>query len=95
MTLAACAALQLLPPLVLYCQVAPASMPVTLTVPILVMPSLALVPVSAARAKVGAAGGVVSTGGTGGTGVPGSTLMAVELLDGVSVVLLAASVCLT
>ena len=58
--LADCAALQLAPPLVLYCQVAPASMPVTLMVPTLVMPSLALMPLSIARAKLGAAGGVVS-----------------------------------
>ena len=59
-TLAACALLQLLPPLVLYCQLAPASMPETLTVPMLVMPSLALVPLSVASAKVGAAGAVMS-----------------------------------
>ena len=79
-TLAGCAVLQLVPPLVLYCQVAPVSMPVTLTVPMLVMPSLAMVPLSVARAKVGAAGAVPST------------VMAVALLDGVTVVLLAASV---
>ena len=59
LTLAACAALQVVPPLVLYCQVAPASMPETLTVPTLVMPSLA--PLSVARVKVGAAGAAVST----------------------------------
>ena len=59
--LAAWAALQVLPPLVLYCQVAPASIPVTLMVPTLVMPSVALVPSSLARAKVGATGAAVST----------------------------------
>ena len=58
--LAACAALQVLPPLVLYCQVAPASMPETLMVPTLVMPSVALVPLSVASAKLGAAGAAVS-----------------------------------
>ena len=42
-------------PLALYSQVAPASRPVTLTVPTLVMPSAALAPVSLARASVGAA----------------------------------------
>ena len=82
LTLAACAALQVLPPLVLYCQVAPASTPETLTVPTLLMPSLALAPVSVARANVGAA-------------VMVSTVMAAALLDGVTVTLLAASVCLT
>ena len=39
----------LLPLSVLYCHVAPDSMPVTFTVPTLVMPSLALVPEPAAR----------------------------------------------
>ena len=80
LTLAACAVLQLLPPLVLYCQVAPASMPVTLMVPTLVMPSLLELPSSVARAKVGAAGAVLSI------------VMAVALLDGVAVTLFAASV---
>ena len=55
-------------------------MPVTLTVPTLVMPSLLELPLSVARAKAGAAGALVST------------VMAVALLDGVTVVLLAASV---
>ena len=51
---------QLLPPLVEYCQLAPASRPVTLTVPLFVMPSLLLVPVSLARARPGAVGALVS-----------------------------------
>ena len=83
LTLAACAVLQLAPPLVLYCQVAPASMPETLTVPTLVMPSLLELPSAVARAKAGAAGAVVSK------------VMTAALLDGVAVVLLATSVCLT
>ena len=48
-------AAKLLPPLVLKVQVAPASRPVTFTVPVRVMPSLVLLPVSAARASDGAA----------------------------------------
>ena len=67
-------------------------MPVTLMVPTLVMPSLLELPLSVARAKVGATGGVVSTGGTGGNGVLVSTLMVAELLEGVTVTLFAASV---
>ena len=51
---------QLTPPLVEYCQLAPASRPVTLTVVVLVMPSLLLLPVSAARARLGAAAALVS-----------------------------------
>ena len=66
--------------MVLYCQVAPVSMPETLMVPTLLMPSVALVPLSVARANVGAAGAVVST------------VIATALLDGVTVTLLAASV---
>ena len=50
---------QLVPPLVLYCHVAPASSPATLTVPTLVMLSAAT-PLSLARVMVGAEGGVVS-----------------------------------
>ena len=50
-----------MPLLVLYSQVLPASKPVTLTVPILVMPSLELAPVSCAKAMLGAAGTTVST----------------------------------
>ena len=52
---------QLLPPLVEYCQLVPASRPVTLTVPLFVMPSVELTPVSLAKARVGAVGAVVST----------------------------------
>ena len=55
---------QLVPPLVLYCQVAPASRPATLTEPMLVMLSVAM-PLLVARVIVGAAGGVVSAGETG------------------------------
>ena len=50
---------QLVPPLVLYCQVAPVSRPETLTVPLLVMLSLVL-PLLVARASVGLVGGVLS-----------------------------------
>ena len=53
---------QLPPPLVLYCHVAPFSSPTTLSVPILVMPSVPITPVSF-RLSVGATGGVVSAGG--------------------------------
>ena len=53
---------QVPPPLVLYCQLAPLSRPVTLTVPTLVMASVADKPVSVARSKVGAMGGAVSGG---------------------------------
>src|SRR6185436_15431209 len=49
------------PPLTLYCHDAPASRPVTLTVPTLVLPSLELGPVSLASASPGAAGGAMST----------------------------------
>ncbi len=52
---------QVVPPLMLYCQVAPGSSPLTLTVPLLVMPSVADTPVSTASAAVGAMGGIVST----------------------------------
>jgi len=52
---------QLLPPSVMYCQVAPVSSPMMLTVPFVVMLSVADVPVSWARARLGAAGGVWST----------------------------------
>ena len=52
--------IQLLPPLVLYCQLAPGSSPATLTTPLVVMPSLALEPVSLAKVGTGDAGAVVS-----------------------------------
>src|SRR3989339_219349 len=52
------------PPFTLYCQLAPASRPVTLTVPTLVMASPA-VPLSVVRASVGATGAVVSEGWDG------------------------------
>ena len=48
------------PALLLYSQVAPASSPVTLTAPTLVMPSVALVPVSSLPMSAGAAGAVLS-----------------------------------
>ena len=51
---------QVLPPLLLYCQVAPPSMPVTLTVPTLVMPSLALLPLSVASVGTSPDGSTVS-----------------------------------
>ena len=51
---------QFAPLSVLYCQVALASMPVMLSIPLLVSPSVADVPVSACSAIPGAAGGVVS-----------------------------------
>ena len=49
---------QLAPASVEYCQLAPASRPITLTVPLLVMPSLLLLPVSLARARAGATAAV-------------------------------------
>ncbi len=52
--------LQLAPASVLYCQVAPASRPLTATVPTLLTPSLLLLPLSVLSAKVGAAGAVAS-----------------------------------
>ena len=64
-------ATQLVPPLVLYCQVAPASRPLTLTLPLLVILSLAR-PLLLARLALGAMGGVVSTGGGGGATVVSS-----------------------
>ncbi|MBK9205692.1 MAG: hypothetical protein IPL73_25345 [Candidatus Obscuribacter sp.] len=67
---------------VLYCQLAPGSMPVTFTLPRLVMPSLGLAPLSVARARVGADGAALST------------VMAAGLLLVVPV-LPATSVCLT
>ena len=57
---AACDALQVLPLSVLYCQVAPASTPLTVTPVLLVKPSVLLLPVSAVKAKLGALGSVVS-----------------------------------
>ena len=57
---AACAVLQVVPLSMLYCQVASASKPLTVTPPLLVMLSVLLLPVSAVKAKVGAEGGVVS-----------------------------------
>src|SRR3569833_2242208 len=53
--------LQLVPPSVLYCQIAFVSRPVTLTIPSLVIVSVLLLPVSAASASVGAATVVSST----------------------------------
>ena len=50
---------QVVPPLLLYCQAAPASRPVTLTLPLLVMPS-PTTPLSTARLRLGAAGTAVS-----------------------------------
>jgi len=44
----------------MYCHVAPVSSPITLTVPVFVTPSLLLLPVSVARARVGVAT-IVST----------------------------------
>ena len=58
---AACEALQVEPLLVLYCHVAPASTPLTVTLLLLVMPSVLLLPVSLLKASVGAEGAVVST----------------------------------
>ena len=54
-------ALKLAPLSVLNSQVAPASSPLTLTTPWLVMPSEPLLPLSLARAAVSAAGAVAST----------------------------------
>ena len=52
---------QLTPASVEYCQLALASRPDTLTVPMLVIPSPLLAPVSAARARLGATGALLST----------------------------------
>ena len=72
-----------LPPLLtLYCQVAPASRPLTFTVPTPVTPSLLLAPVSEAKTGIGAAT------------APPTTVMAAGLLLDVPV-LPAASTCLT
>ena len=60
MVAAVCDALQVLPPSVLYCQVAVASTPPTVTLVLLVMLSVLLLPVSAAKAKAGALGAEVS-----------------------------------
>ena len=68
---------QLTPALVLYCQLAPASSPATLTVPTLVMLSAAI-PLSVASVIVGAEGGVVSGGG--GTTVSSVNAKAPELV---------------
>ena len=54
-------AAQVVPPSVLNSQVAPSSRPLTATLPSLVMPSDAPLPVSLARASVAAAGPVRST----------------------------------
>ena len=51
---------QLLPASVEYSQEALASRSPTLTVPMLVMPSLLLAPVSAARSRLGASGALLS-----------------------------------
>ena len=85
---------QLMPPLMLYCQVAPASSPLTLTLPLLVMPS-PTTPLSTARLRPGAAGGVVSTGGV--TVLSMSRLRALDaapLLPAASLKLAAATVIL-
>ena len=60
MVAAACAALQVLPLSVLYCQVASVSTPPTVMVPSLVAPSVLLLPASDVKASVGALGSVVS-----------------------------------
>jgi len=52
---------QVVPPFTLNCQVAPGSMPVTVTEPFSVIPSVPLTPVSLVSAKEAAAGAVVST----------------------------------
>ena len=57
---AACDALQVLPLLVLYCHVAPVSTPLTVTLLLLVMLSVLLLPVSAAKANAGVLGAEVS-----------------------------------
>ncbi len=54
-------ATQVAPPSVLYCQVAPGSSPLTVTVPLLVIPSAGDRPVSTASIAAGASGKVVST----------------------------------
>ena len=51
---------QFVPPLVLYSQLPLASRPATFTVPILVVPSVLLEPVSLARVRPGAAGAMAS-----------------------------------
>ena len=56
----ACAELQVLPLSVLYCHVAPASTPLTVTLLLVVMLSVLLLPVSAAKAKAGVLGAEVS-----------------------------------
>ena len=70
-----------MPPSTLNCHCAPASSPVTLTWPLLVMPSLLLRPVSLARLSVGV------------TPTVSTVTMALILL--VPLVLPAASICLT
>ena len=75
-------AVQVPPPLVVYCQVAPNSSPLTFTRPLLVMPSLPELPVSLARANPGVVGGVASTA------IVAALLVAVLVLP-------ARSVCLT
>ena len=57
---AACEALHVEPLSVLYCHVAPASTPLTVTLVPLVMPSVLLLPVSLVKATEGAAGAEVS-----------------------------------
>ena len=68
--------IQLLPPSVLYCQLAPLVKPETVTVPSLVMPSVALLPVSVDSVSVGAEG---ADGGSGGAGVLFVTALLVKL----------------
>src|SRR6185503_13828219 len=53
-------AVQFAPPSMLYCQVAPASSPLTFTVPLLVIWSLLELPLSVASARLGALGAVAS-----------------------------------
>ena len=55
-----CAALHVLPLLLLYCHVAPASMPLTVMLLSLVMLSVLLLPVSVVKANAGALGAEVS-----------------------------------
>ena len=54
-------AAQVVPPLVLYCQLAPSSKPWTRMRPLVVMPSLLLLPVSKAKLTEGADAAVLST----------------------------------
>ena len=54
-------AVKMPPPLVLYCHEAPGSMPATIMVPALVMPSPAFAPLSLTSTRVGAGGAPVST----------------------------------